>query len=133
VALRSQAPEDDRDELPPKSEPMSYMLALRTAGMVRPEIVEAVGKYMETGALRAMFTGEVSSPFTPTKEWPLSAYSIRTASPERSVQRALPRSSGATGVARVARQPCALRTAPNRPSPLTMFTARAFRIVAVKR
>jgi ubiquinone/menaquinone biosynthesis C-methylase UbiE len=115
-------------------EDTAHSLALRTAGMVRAEILEAVRDYVDTGKLpesvykpgqlsihpeHEMVMERLFNPFALTREIRSHGFEARTQGYW----------GGASGRAflRVANRILAAM------SPITMPTARAFRIVAVKR
>jgi ubiquinone/menaquinone biosynthesis C-methylase UbiE len=114
--------------------PEAHELALRTAGMVRAEVIEAVNAYIESGRLpnKAYKRGELS--VHPEDEMVMErlfnpyglAREIRAQGFDTKVRGYW---GGASGSPRLRAANRALAAM----SPLTMITARSFRIVAVKR
>jgi ubiquinone/menaquinone biosynthesis C-methylase UbiE len=112
----------------------AHMLALRTAGMVRSEVVGAVGAYLETGELptNVYSRGELSvhpedemvmerlfNPYTLARELRSQGF--------RAKVRGYWGGASGSPILRAANRTLAAF------SPLTMVSARSFRIVAVKR
>jgi len=112
----------------------AHTLALRTSGMVRNEIVEAVRDYLETGTppdavyeygqlsvhpIDEMVMERPFNPFALAREIRRYGFNVRV--------RGYWGGAGGSPMVRAANRVLAAL------SPLTMFTARSFRLVAVKR
>jgi ubiquinone/menaquinone biosynthesis C-methylase UbiE len=112
----------------------AHMLALRTAGMVRPQVVDAVRTYFKTGALPSNVYGRGELSVHPDDEMVMErlfnpytlAREVRSQGFRAKVRGYWGGASGSRVLRGANRTLAAL-------SPLTMATARSFRIVAVRR